>query len=283
MKRRFVALSLLPRLIALGRFAVQVGRNFHAHQSWLLASAIAYNALLSLIPLLFVAAAATAWLHDADELLHTAQAWLGTLLPGDNSGFLHDTRTLFAARHSFGWIGALVLLFFSAATFRAIDEAFRVIFGRPAAARAIFGSMLIPYLFVMLLSLALFAVTLLRVVLEAWMPRWLAPAGIYWPGVGWLGQMSALLVLVALYAGLYRFVPARPVPPRHALIGGVVAASLWELTRLALAWYFESLSMVSAIYGSAATIVIVLISAELGAVILLLGAEVIAQLNRDHT
>ena len=65
------------------------------------------------------------------------------------------------------------------------------------------------------------------------------------------------------------------------MIGGLFAAVLWELTRQVLLWYFANLSLVSTIYGSLATVIIVLLSMEIAAVILLLGAQVIAELQRS--
>ena len=50
-----------------------------------------------------------------------------------------------------------------------------------------------------------------------------------------------------------------------------------------LVWYFTTLSFVSIIYGSLATIIIILLSFEFAAIILLLGAQVIAEYERiDH-
>jgi uncharacterized BrkB/YihY/UPF0761 family membrane protein len=67
---------------------------------------------------------------------------------------------------------------------------------------------------------------------------------------------------------------------RHALIGGATAALLWEATRHALVWYFSTLSMVNLVYGSFAAAIAVLLSLEAGAIILLLGAQVIAEYER---
>jgi YihY family inner membrane protein len=67
---------------------------------------------------------------------------------------------------------------------------------------------------------------------------------------------------------------------RHALIGGVTATILWEITRRVLGWYYSVISMVNLIYGSIATVVVALLSVEAVALILLLGAQVIAELER---
>jgi len=67
---------------------------------------------------------------------------------------------------------------------------------------------------------------------------------------------------------------------RHALIGGVTAAVLWELTRHVLVWYLATISQVSVVYGSLTTAIVVLLSLELGATLLLFGAQVISEYER---
>ena len=70
---------------------------------------------------------------------------------------------------------------------------------------------------------------------------------------------------------------------RHALIGGVTAAFFWELTRHALVWYFATLSQVGLVYGSLTTAIVVLLSLEIAATLLLLGAQVISEYERLGT
>lgn len=67
---------------------------------------------------------------------------------------------------------------------------------------------------------------------------------------------------------------------RHALIGAVAAAVLWEITRHALMWYLATLSQVTAVHGSLTTAIVVLLSLEVGAALLLLGAQLIAEFER---
>ena len=68
---------------------------------------------------------------------------------------------------------------------------------------------------------------------------------------------------------------------RHALIGGVTAAFLWELTRHVLVWYFATLSQVGLVYGSLTTAIAVLLSLDVAATLLLLGAQVIYEYERE--
>jgi len=91
---------------------------------------------------------------------------------------------------------------------------------------------------------------------------------------------SGMFSMVAILTSLYLVMPVGGISFRHALIGGVTAAFLWELTRHFLVWYFSTLSLVNVVYGSMASAVVVLLSFEAAALILLFGAQIIAEFER---
>jgi YihY family inner membrane protein len=93
------------------------------------------------------------------------------------------------------------------------------------------------------------------------------------------GVMGEILVLTAIYLVM----PVGRLSLRHALIGGVTATVLWEITRRVLVWYFGTLSQVNVVYGSLTTAIAVLLSLEIAATLLLLGAQVIAEYERIGT
>ena len=87
-----------------------------------------------------------------------------------------------------------------------------------------------------------------------------------------------------MLTSLYLVMPAGRMSLRHALLGGVTAALLWEATRRVLIWYFSTLSQVNVVYGSLTTAIVVLLSLEIAATLVLLGAQVIANYERlDRT
>jgi uncharacterized BrkB/YihY/UPF0761 family membrane protein len=55
---------------------------------------------------------------------------------------------------------------------------------------------------------------------------------------------------------------------------------LWEISRHVLVWYFGTLSQVSVVYGSLTTAIAVLLSLDIAATLLLLGAQVISEYER---
>src|SRR5207244_9439509 len=91
-----------------------------------------------------------------------------------------------------------------------------------------------------------------------------------------LGVIGEVLLLTSVYMVM----PVGRLSLRHALIGGVTAGLLWELTRHVLVWYFATLSQVSVVYGSLTTAIVVLFSLEIAATVLLLGAQVISEYER---
>ena len=102
-----------------------------------------------------------------------------------------------------------------------------------------------------------------------------------------LGKFSHLLLYllglageIVLLTSIYVVMPAGRLDLRHALLGAVSAVLLWELTRHVLVWYFATLSQVGVVYGSMTTTIVVLLSLELGATLVLLGAQVISEYER---
>jgi YihY family inner membrane protein len=140
----------------------------------------------------------------------------------------------------------------------------------------------LPYSFILLLVIGLFFMTALTSLLDALggqsvrlfgAQRSLAPtARLVLKLVGFLG-------LVLAFSGIYRVVPVVRVSLRRALIGGICAAAMWRLAGMFMVYYFTKISMVNLIYGSLATVVVVLLFLEVAFVILLLGAQVIAELQ----
>ena len=87
-------------------------------------------------------------------------------------------------------------------------------------------------------------------------------------------------VEILLLSSIYYFMPVGRISIRHALIGGMTAGLLWEIIRHVLVWYFTTLSQVNVVYGSLTTAIVVLLSFEIAATLLLVGAQVIAEYER---
>ena len=91
---------------------------------------------------------------------------------------------------------------------------------------------------------------------------------------------EALLGEILVLTAIYLVMPVGRLSLRYALVGGITATILWEITRRVLVWYFSTLSQVNIVYGSMTTAIVVLLSLELAAALLLYGAQVISDYER---
>jgi len=97
-------------------------------------------------------------------------------------------------------------------------------------------------------------------------------------GLRLLFDSLEFFVLAAGMAGLYHYVPNTQVNWRHAWAGGVFVAVCIELAKKGLALYVAKVPTYSAVYGTFATLPILLVWTYVAWVIVLLGAVVAAYL-----
>jgi YihY family inner membrane protein len=177
------------------------------------------------------------------------------------------------------------MLFFSSLAFTVLENAMSVIFFHRVAIRRrrFLVSAVIPYAYILSLGLGLLLVTLVAGSLQA-----MGQERVEFLGRSWsLGGMSGVLLYLLGFSGevfvltsIYLVMPVGRPSVQHALIGAVTAALLWELSRHVLVWYFATLSQIGTVYGSLTTAIAVLLSLELAATLLLLGAQVISEYER---
>src|SRR5256886_2942262 len=267
------------------RFIGVVLSRFRANQGLLLAGAVAYYTLLSLIPLLILLLIALSHVIDEGRLLATLSEYLEFVVPGQSAAIVDELLGFLAHRETIGGVLLISMILFSALAFTVLENAMSVIFFHRVSIRRrrFIVSALLPYVFIVFLGVGLLVVTVVSGKLAA-----LATHKVMVLGVphsledlsDWLlylmGVAGEILVLTAIYVVM----PVGRLSIRHALIGGVTAGLLWEVTRHALVWSYGTISQIQVVYGSLTTAIAVLLSVEIAAIVLLLGAQVIAEFER---
>jgi YihY family inner membrane protein len=268
-----------------GAFALDVVRAFRRNQGLMLAGAVAYYTLLSIVPLLILLVFGLSRILPEQRLLDTLGHHLDLIAPGSGAPIVSVLAAFLDTGVVMSGILVVTLIVFSSLAFTALESAFAVIFHHrlPVRHRHWFVSAVIPYCFIAVLGVGLLVVTLVSGALQA-----LATREIEWFGrlVTFDRMSSSLLYAVGfggevlLLASIYFFMPVGRISWRRALVGGLVAGVLWEATRHVLVWYFATLSQVRLVYGAFATTIAILLSLEIAATVVLLGAQVIAEFER---
>ncbi len=268
-----------------GRFVLLTLTNFRANQGLLLAGAVAYYALLSIVPLLILMLIGLSHIVAPEALLATLSRYLEWLIPGQSRALTGELASFMANRGVIGWVLLVTMIFFSSLAFTVLENAMSVIFVHRVAIRRrhFLVSAILPYCYILVLSVGLLMVTLVAGALQTIGERHVEVLGRDWSLDRLSGTLLYLLGLggeVLLLTSIYLVMPVGRLSVRYALIGAVTAAVLWEISRHVLVWYFATLSQVGRVYGSLTTAIIVLLSLEIAATLLLFGAQVIAEFER---
>jgi YihY family inner membrane protein len=266
-------------------FAWQTLRAFRANQGLLLAGAVAYYAMLSIVPLLLLALIALSHVVDSAELLGVVARYLEWLIPGQSQALVDELAAFLEHRAVVGWVLLATMLFFSSLAFTVLENAMSVIFFHRVAIRRrhFLLSALLPYAYILCLGIGLLVVTLVAGSLQALGRDHIEVLGHRWSLGGLAGLLLYLLGVageLAMLTSIYLVMPVGRLQWRHALLGGATATVLWEITRHLLVWYLATLSQVNVVYGSLTTAIVALLSLELAATLLLLGAQVISEFER---
>jgi YihY family inner membrane protein len=274
----------LPKIF---RFAIRVLRDFFLrNHGLLLTAAVAYNMMLSLIPLSAVLMVIFSHFIDGTLLLETITAEISLIAPGFVPTLTEVLTGFLRTRELIGWVGGISLLLFSSLAFRVMEDAIAIIFHRPIQPlkRKFWVSALMPYLFILIVAGGLIIITAVNAVIDAQDQKnhqFLGIDALLHRHVNHLIYLIGVLGLVLLFTLFYKIMPVAKVSFRRALAGGLTATILWEIVRHLLVSYYTKISVVNVLYGSMATIIIVLLTLEAVALILLLGAQVIADLQRS--
>lgn len=236
------------------------------------AGSLTFTTTLALVPLLTIVLAIFTTFPVFGQLRTTLDAWfVQTLMPKAIASTVSANLTQFASKaKGLSAVGAVALLFTTAAMMNMIERAFNQIWGvrRP---RKLSQRILIYWALVslgpMLFGLSLTATSQLFSVTKA---------------VPFVGALFYTLISIALTTGaytlLYMTVPNRPVDWRDAVWGGLAAAIAFEVAKRAFALFISKFPTYAIIYGALAALPLFLIWIYVSWLITLVGAVLTAAL-----
>src|SRR4029079_5555672 len=215
---------------------------FRANQGLPLAGGVAYYTLLSILPLMILLVIILSHIVDAERLMATLSRYLDIVVPGQARPLIDELHGFIAHRELMGPTLAITLIFFSSLAFSVLENAMSVIFYHRVLRkhRRFIVSALIPYLYILFLGIGLLVVTLVAGALQS---LGLTTLDLLGHDLSLSIVSRALLYLIGIagevlvLASIYFVMPVGRLSWRHALIGGVSATILWEISRHVLVWY----------------------------------------------
>jgi membrane protein len=265
--------NLMDRLKSWFKFALGVERRFREDDALMMAAALSYTSLLSLVPLLTIAlaiiAAFPAFEAIRGELSHVA---VRTLVPEVGQQVRHIIDELVGNAGNLTAIGVLGLVVTAILLLVTIEDSlnriFRISRPRPPMSR------LLVYWTVVTLGPILLAASLS---ITDWLMKGTQVEEVS-ALVEYGGAVFRFSMQVALFTLLFCAVPNRKIPIRDALPGGVLAAAAIGLLRFGFHIYVAEFKAYQNVYGALAAIPILLFWMYLVWVAVLVGAEFTASL-----
>ena len=280
--------SPLAVLASAWRVAGHVKRHAMRDGALLLASGVAFDGLLAVLPflLLVISVASlvlplTARAAAADMVVFVAQ-----LLPNASeasrqvlAGVLRD---IVRTRTGLGVVGALAFLWFSSRLFSSLRTVMGRVFEEPEKRTAMRGMAFDLWLtgIAAAFGAAWVAVSALLAAASAAGSRLLATMGVTaWsvpkPAELAVAHLLALVLVTGIFFALYRALPRRRIPWSSALIAATTAGLAFEAARWIFGAIWLRLGHLSVYTGTVAAVVLIMFWAWYAALIFILGGEVL--------
>ena len=264
--------GLKGKLFVLLQFCYLLVVNFMSHQGLLRASALTFTTILSLIPFLAIAFAVLKGFgvqNALDPLLRQVAGDSQTTIT-NVINYVNNTNF-----KSVGAIGLLMLVFTVISLLGNIEEAFNAIWRvketRPLKRR--FSD----YLSVVIVGplLLLVATSLTSGLQSQWLVKWLIERTYFGDAIISFFRLIPYISIWIALTFIYSYIPNTRVRLRSALLGGVLAGTVWQLAQWGYFHFQIGVANYNAIYGTLAALPVFLVWIYTSWLIVLFGLEIV--------
>jgi membrane protein len=248
------------------------------HDATQRAAGVAYYAILSTFPLLMGLIAVFGYFLPALNLQEELVIFVGKNLPGATDFLKQNIVSVVKLRGPVGVLSIFLLFWSASGMFGAISQAINRAWDNRRGRRFYIGKahevgMALGTGMLFLFSLGASAlISLSGDVFD------LPPSFIILVEMG--SRLTAFLLLLAVFLVLYKFIPNVKTHWRYVWPGALLAAVLFEIAKTLFMLYLEKYANFQLIYGSIASIIILLVWIYYSAFIMILGAEFTFQYSR---
>ncbi|TSA03143.1 MAG: YihY/virulence factor BrkB family protein [Nitrospiraceae bacterium] len=271
MRNRRVAILRSP--LILGRAIIK----FFADNGPFLASGIAFDLLLYCIPFSLLIGSALGYaLGGSTQPLEALQAVLQQLLPTTDRIFAENLSVVLANRGLLGLLGFALLFLASSVTFGSIRIALNTVFqvrNPPGFLRGKAKDFIVMLVATGLLILMIAFASLLALA-KSFGNQFMILQTLLRPGWVLTSTLLGFLFTYTLFYLLYRFSPAKTLQRPALVVTSLTGAGLFELSKLAFAWYVKLAQHNVALYGTFGGLLFFFFWIYYACVVLILSAEI---------
>lgn len=278
------ARGALERILrGFGSFSGRVYNKAGQDDVFFLAGGIAFNILLASIPffLLLVAIFGYVLRLAVEDPQQAVIDYVFGILPSSptiEEFVRNQIDRLLEAKFNFGVVGLVLLVWVSTRLFGSLRSALRAVFDVQEE-RGIIAGKIFDMKMVLVAGTLFAANTSITITLEAVQTYGLELVGLRQAGVVQTlrvlyAQMLAYAFIFVMFALIYRYLPARRVPWRIALVAATFTSVSFELLKSLFALYVAYVANYESTYGYVYTTVVVVFWVYYSAVVFVLGGEV---------
>jgi membrane protein len=244
-----------------------------------LAAALAYYVLFSIAPLLIVVIAVTGQMFGEQAVSGELYGQLEGYVGEQGASFIQGLVKR-AHRPGAGLIASIIalatLVLGATGVMNQLKSSLNSIWDVKTTSRSkvlkLITDRLLAFAMVLCIGVVLLALIAINTLIsagQAWAADWIG-----WPNVAvhWANNLASLVVVAALFAVMFRFLPDARVGWRHALVGAAVTSILFSIGKYAFSWYIGR-GVIGSTYGAAGSVIVVLLWAYYASIIVFLGAE----------
>jgi membrane protein len=281
---RAAASGALDRIVGGGRdFAARVYHKAGQDDIFFLAGGIAFNILLGAVPFLFllISILGFALRTYVDDPVDVAVRYILEVLPASQDMVQYTTNLvadLVEGSTQFGIINLALLVWVSTRLIGSLRSALRDVFDVQED-RGIIGGKIFDAKMVVVAGTLFVANTAITVILEAVQTYGIELLGLREGGVvqtarTLFAQGLAFAFIFLMFVLIYRYLPARRIPWRIALVSATFSAAVFELLKAAFALYVAYAANYRTAYGALGTIVVLVFWIYYSSAVFVLGGEV---------
>jgi membrane protein len=248
-------------------------RKFDDDHGFFLSSAITFNLLICLIPLILsMLALLGTYLYGSKDVLNHIRQYLESVVPSSDPKLMRNVLRIIQDRRIVGVVGIAGLLWTSTWVFSSIRTAFNTVFHEERGRGLIRGKAIDLFMILLAGGFLLASMTLSSVmtyVQGSHFTSYLKPLIRFF-----LKYLVPFFFSFWMFFLIYKIVPNKKIRWRPALQAACFSSLLWEVAKQLFGWYVTHLGKFSMVYGSLSALAVFFLWIYYSSAILVLGGEV---------